>query len=81
MMNAFCASENFEAFIYVPLLSQPGKLWRKTPASNGFGDQISRNRSIALTSERQCEFSARLLVASHLTVIAAAQLLQGGTIG
>jgi hypothetical protein len=25
MMNAFCASENFDAFIAIPLLSQPGK--------------------------------------------------------
>ncbi|WRH64895.1 MAG: hypothetical protein RSE12_08375 [Fuscovulum sp.] len=25
MMNALCASENFDAFIAIPLLSHPGK--------------------------------------------------------
>src|ERR1700722_7509596 len=40
-MNAFCASENFEAFI-VFRSSQPGKVPRKTLTLNGpvFGEQI-----------------------------------------
>jgi hypothetical protein len=39
-MNAFWASENFDAFM-LPLLLPAGRLSRKTPIKNGpvFGDQ------------------------------------------
>src|SRR5687768_17568562 len=42
-MNAFCASENLDAFIVFPS-SQPKDLGRKTPVKNDpvSGDQITR---------------------------------------
>ncbi|MGV8985689.1 MAG: aldehyde dehydrogenase family protein [Cypionkella sp.] len=44
MMNAFCLSENFDAFIAIPLLSRPGKLSGKLQLPTV---QFARGRSRA----------------------------------
>jgi hypothetical protein len=53
-MNAFWASENFDAFMF-PLLFPAGKLSRKTPVMNGpvFEDQSKVNRTGAPEGQRR----------------------------